>query len=292
MASIKLTKFVSEAHESGQLPRQQAWPISIKAEGIDMPSEIFVYHVAQSLSAFTGDIFEAVASPSQLYELPANQAAPVSEAYQVPFYRRDICEFVARSASESLRIWEVVQEEVAILVRDFNASNTLGAVETVSVGETIVQESMSMTPPIRHLLSYHPCGSAGLVGPVQTITAPFTPDKEGWLPVSQVPGYTVPPGAALFYNIDQDEELKQLFPLKEPWSGHQLSRNGILLQFGLHYTITKDTIWWLEFNPTTISAYTRLTGQVQDANFPWPTDYVNRNNPGDTTPNFTFQIFQ
>lgn len=291
MASIKLTKFMSEALE-GQPANQQVWPISIKAEGVDMPSAIFVYHVAVPGSAFEGDIFECVASPNQLHELPANQAAPISEGYQVPFYRRDICEFYARSASEAARIWEIIQEEVATLVRDVNASNTLTAVEVASVTEEeVVQESQSMNPPIRHFLSYHPCGTAGLVGPVQTIESPFTPDKDGWLPPSQV-AFTPPPGAILAYNIDQDPVLKALLPLKEPWSGHQLTRNGILLQFGLHYTITKDTIWWLEFNPATIAAYTRLTGQVQDANMPWPTDYLNRNNPGDTTPNFTLQIFQ
>jgi len=292
MASIKLIKYMSEAL-TGQPANQQVWPISITAEGIDMPSEIFVYHIAVAGSAFDGDIFECVASPPQLHELPANQAAPISEDYQVPFYRRNICEFFARSASEAQRIWEVIQEDVAILVRDVNASNTLTAVEVAAVTEeAIVQESQSMHPPIRHLLSYHPCGVAGLVVDVQTISAPFTPDKDGWLPTSQAGSFLPPPGGVLFYNIEQDPELKALFPLKEPWSGHQLTRNGILLQFGVHYTITKDTIWWLEFNPATLAAYTRLTGQVQDANFPWPVDYVNRNNPGDTTPNFTLQIFQ
>lgn len=294
MSSIALTRYISEAHESGQLPRQQSWPITITAVGVDMPSEIFVYHIDQEGDPLEGDIFEAVASPQQLYELPANAAAVISSDDQIPYYRRSVLEFLARSADEAQYIWETVQEEVAILVRDFNAGNTLLGIERVQFSASgVVQQSLNMQPPTRHLLSYHPCGVAVFSNDTQSITGPYTPELDGWLPVSQAPGgFVAPFGAVLFYNIDQDATLKSFFPLPEPWSGHLFTRNGILLQEGLHYRITEKTIWWLAFDPATISGYERLVDQVGDFNLPWPSDYANRSNPGDTTVNLTLQIFR
>jgi len=131
MAKISLTRFISEAHQAGGLPRQQAWPITIVAVGEDIDSEVFIYHVQKDGDPLEGDIFEAVASPQQIYEVPKTPGAATSENTQVPYYRRDTVEFLARSAQEADDIWRIVNEDVEILVRDFNAGATLLGIERI-----------------------------------------------------------------------------------------------------------------------------------------------------------------
>lgn len=293
MAKISLTRYISEAHQAGGLPRQQAWPITIVAVGEDIDSEVFVYHVQKDGDPLVGDIFEAVASPQQIYEVPKTPGAATSENTQVPYYRRDTVEFLARSAQEANDIWRIINEDVEILVRDFNAGATLLGVERIVYSEeTPVTQDLQMSPPVRHQLSYHPCGVAAITGDVQRIESPFTPLLDGWLPVSQAPvGFVPPAGALLFYNIDQDEDLKALFPLREPVDGHTFLRNGIALPYGVVYTITEKTIWWQEFDPALLPAYERRVWQAPEFNMPWPPDYVNRSNPGETRPDLVLQIF-
>ncbi len=293
MAKIALTRYLSESHSAGGLPKQQAWPITIVAVGEDMDSEIFVYHVQKAGDPLEGDIFEAVASPQQMFEIPKTPGAATSEDEQIPYYRRSVLEFLARSSKEAEDIWAKVNEEVEILVRDMNSGNTLLGVERIVYSdETPITEDLQMSPPIRKQLSYHPCGTAGITGSVQRIESPFTPEKDGWLPISQAPdGFVPPAGAILFYNIDQDEDLKRLFPLRDPVSGHTFLRNGVALPYGVVYTITPKTIWWHEFDPALLPAYDRRPGQVEDLNMPWPADYVNRNNPGVIRPDLVLQIF-
>src|SRR5882672_9627268 len=126
--------------------------------------------------------------PQQIYEVPKTLGAATSENTQVPYYRRDTVEFLARSAQEADDIWRIVNEDVEILVRDFNAGATLLGIERIVYSEeTPVTENLQMSPPVRKQLSYHPCGVAAITGDVQRIESPFTPLLDGWLPVSQAP---------------------------------------------------------------------------------------------------------
>ena len=138
-----------------------------------------------------------------------------------------------------------------------------------------------MTPPKTLNLKSGPAGTVNLVvDNVQTIDESDL-DAQGWLPVADVPsGWTPPNEAAFAYNIDQDPALKALWPPVTPFEGHNLHRDGTLLQYGVAYVFTADTIWWLTYNP----ALTVIDNQ-QDAhpgygNAPWSLDYVDIDNPG------------
>jgi hypothetical protein len=116
--------------------------------------------------------------------------------------------------------------------------------------------------------------------------------QSGWLPVASRPfGYAVPAGAVFFYNIARDPGLAAIWPPVAPYSGSILMRNGITMPYGVTHVFTKDTVYWLDFDPATVAGYERKSPEVQDGNAPWPTNYVSRDNPGSPPPILALTIF-
>jgi hypothetical protein len=121
---------------AGSVPNNaHLFPIRIVAasgtEGV--PSEIFVYH-RPPLSApddSSADIFEAVASASQVEELGLEpvEADEENEVESVPFYRSDTCLFYCRTPAEAQDLWERIKEDAEDLVENIRAAAGL------SVGE-------------------------------------------------------------------------------------------------------------------------------------------------------------
>ena len=290
-ASIKLTRF---AVNPAALPdwQQQAWPLVVTASAFNMPSEIFVYHVGMPGDPIPGDRFECVASVPQLAELPKYQGISVSLVDGIPFYRSSQLEFACRSAKEADDLWQAIIEEVNSLVANYSAFGNLLGVEQVNINGDInnVQATIAK-PPSRYQLDYRPAGIPTYVDGVQGITSP-DPTLPGWLPAASAdPTWMKPPGAFLFYNIAQDPGLLALWPPNDPVSGHILQRNGMILPYGVVYALTKDTIWWLAFNPALIPGYQRVSPQVQDGNAPWPTDYTSPTSPGAQAPILAITLF-
>lgn len=281
-AKLTLFRFVVPQHMLlGE--QQTAFPLTIRAEGLDIPSEIFVYRVGKTGDPFTGDAFSCIASVSQLYELPARQSQTLTTNQQIPFYRTSQAEFILRSQAEVDEVWRIVQEDVLALIQNFNLSFTLQGTEVVEVTQDATSDStFIMNPPIETQLAYRPAGHATITDEgVQDVDTPNN-SITGWLPASAAPStWDRPPTGKFFYNIAADAGLQEVWPLRDPQSGNQLFRNGILLMYGVTHVFTKDTIWWLDFDPTTIPQYQRA-GSVQDGNAPWPKDYVDQNNPGAT----------
>jgi hypothetical protein len=278
-AQVQLTRFQADP---GALPGQrQGYPITIQASGTNIPSEIFVYRVGKLGDAFPGDQFSCVASVVQLDEIPAIKAVTLTREVQIPFYRTSQMELICRTAAEADQVWNIVQEDVAALVANYELAYCLKGNVTATISNgTISTSTNDMTPPTRIQLEYQPAGTATYVSSVQGITSPDI-SLPGWLPVSQAfSGWSVPPGALFFYNIAQDANLQSIWPLPQPYSGQELYRNGVLLPYGIVYVIDQNTIWWLNFDPTTIPNYARIAGQVADGNAPWPTDYVSPASPG------------
>ena len=286
-AQITLTRYTA-APNALPLSEQQVWPITIEATAVGISPHIFVYRAHQHGDPFGGDAFSCVASVNQLYELPRDRADVINDTFQIPFYRSCKLELFCRSQAEADYIWTVVNEDVQNLITNFNLSFALqGTVTNNVTSDTITAlPPTTMKPPTRIQLDYHPAGTATLTGNVQGITNP-NPALTGWLPAASAPTwYTVPVNAAFFYNIALDTVLQAFWPLSQPWSGNELYRNGILLPYGVTHVFTADTIWWLNFDPTTLPGYVR-SGSVQDENAPWPADYVDLNNPGAVSPNIT-----
>ena len=286
-AQITLTRYTVSPN-AVPLSNQHCWPITIIASGIGISSSIFVYRAAQKGDPFGGDGFSCVASVNQMYELPEDEGYVGTER-QLPFFRRHKLELFCRSQSEADYIWKVVNEDVASLLDNFNMASALQGTETA----VITPDSTTITQPTnmktRIQLDYQPAGTATLVSGTQGVIDP-DPTLSGWLPVTAAPGgWVVPNNAVFFYNIAQDSILQAHWPLPSPLDGSELYRNGLLLPYGIAYVITNDTIWWLAFDPAVLPRYERV-GSVQDANAPWPTDYVNRNNLGAVSPQLVLMI--
>lgn len=267
--------------------------MSVLAEGTNMDSAVFVYHVGKTDDPIPGDKFECVASVNQMFEIPKNQGVSLTIETGIPYYRSNVLDVVVRSAEELERVWEEVKKEVHWLIKNMNAADRMRGTMFAEITDDLVTESVfEMTPPIRKQLSYHPAGTATYVGGVQGITSPDS-SLDGWLPISVAPATIVVPfGAAFYYNIGQDASLQEVWPPKEPFSGNQLFRNGILMPYGVVWTMSKDTIFWHEFDPANIPGYTRLSGQDEDGNAPWPISYVSRTNPGDVSPQIVLTLFK
>ena len=289
-AKIRLTRF---ALPTDGAKIRAGWPLSILAEGTDIPSEVFVYKAIPAGSALAGDQFEAVASIPQLYELPRLQGVSVTNKTAIPFYRAAQADFSCRSPEEVEEVWTMILADIEMLVRDWNASANLASISQTDVtAEASTDVQLNTIMPTRFALSYHPAGDYSVVEDQPVISNPSL-ELSGWLPVSAAPAsWPKPSNARFFYNMGQDSELAPHWPPIEPYSGHQFYRNGLLLPHNVVYKITKDALWWLNFNPDNVPGYVRIGDQAQDGNAPWPLDYVNRSNPGSVSPALTLMLFK
>lgn len=155
--------------EALPMSMRQAWPVKVIAEGFGMDDKIFVYHIGQSTDPVTGDRFECIASVNQMHELPADQATTMTNLEGIPFYRTNVLEYIARSATEAESIWKTVVEEVEWLVKNWNSSLSLQVIDTAVISEERTEiTTMQMRPPQRIQLSYH---AAGILKPG---TEPYT----------------------------------------------------------------------------------------------------------------------
>lgn len=272
--------------------QRHAWPLTIQAEGFGMPSEIFIYQVGSQADPCTADRFKCIATVSDLYEVPKNQGVTYTDSLQTPFYRRSQLELVLRSSDDPAKVWADVQQQVLELVNNFNSTTNLAGIQVATVTDTIDIENFDMNkPPSYYQIGYIPAGTATYVSSVQGITSP-NPAIKGWLPAASAPdSWAKPAGAFLFYNIAQDAGLQAIWPPSQPYNSSQLYRNGMLMPYGITHVFTKDTIWWLKFVPATLPGYSRISPEVQDANAPWPTDWVSPSSPGATPPILTVTIY-
>jgi len=105
------------------------------AQGAD--SNIFVYQ--RSPQAGLGDRFAAVASASQLRDLPL---ASGSGSY----YRYNLAVFLCRSAVELDATWVQLQSDVRLLVRDWDKLQTTQNAESVTITPNTVTPTSGWSP--------------------------------------------------------------------------------------------------------------------------------------------------
>ena len=287
-------KLIRHAVPDPKIPaaKRYAWPLVVTAEGTNIPSEIFVYHIGASGEAVPGDKFECIASISQLYEIPIGHGVSLTTEHGIPYYRASTLELVCRSPEELESVWSQIQEEVHWLIRNFDQARTVVGIDYAEItGEAITQGDFGMTPPIRIQLSYHPAGIATVSNNIQDIESP-DPTKMGWLPANYAPSQWIKPGGAfLYYNKSADSALNAVWPPKEPFSGNAITWSGMVLPYGVVYVITKDAIWWLTYDADVLMRYIPVSGQGL-LNAPWPSDYVNENNLGVVSPIIALTLFK
>ena len=107
---------------------QHVWPLKATATAVGIEPEIFVYHAAVAGSPETTDVFECIASVSQMQEIP--KAKPSADT---PYYRTASLLFVCRSAAEADELWANILEDVQELVQNTGALAALQDEETVVI---------------------------------------------------------------------------------------------------------------------------------------------------------------
>lgn len=117
---------------------QHVWPLKITATSLDeaVSSAIFVLHAAAGDDLYCGDVFEAVASVSQMEDLPENNPGYDVDGSFCPYYRKNAITFIARSYSEAEELWDSIVEDVDDLTRNMKALADTQQIEVhVSTGE-------------------------------------------------------------------------------------------------------------------------------------------------------------
>jgi hypothetical protein len=116
---------------------RHSWPLKIVAVSTvaGLSSKMFVYHAAMGVDDFDGDVFECVASLSQMTELPPDHAAASSGEGDevVPYYRTDTVNFICRCADEADELWEKIQGDVQDLLANHRAAQQLDVIETATI---------------------------------------------------------------------------------------------------------------------------------------------------------------
>jgi hypothetical protein len=254
-----------------------SYPLVVRATGFNVSSEVFVYHAVGKDDPYVNDMFEVVATPNQLEELPVNRATNLNNANEArPYYRRNQLELYCRNPEEAERIWDELKEEVRDLVKNINAMERLSFIEAVDVEESGIEVSTSCLDSTIIDLAYDPATVADL-DENSNIVIPNA-SSLGWLPISEINiierTEAIPANARLFYNITLDSTVSAEFAsLATPYALHQLqiddypypqNTSGI-------YTITADTIYWLDFDPDNFSD--DVANLPKPPKNPWPEDY-------------------
>jgi hypothetical protein len=248
------------------------WGLLVRAEAIgDINPEIFVYHKMVESDPYTGDMFEAVSSINQYYELPTYAPEKLENNEIIPYYRRNQVELFARSPSELEEIWKYLQADIARLVRDYNSTEILREFVTSDIDEEGgISTHIVSAGSIILDLSWEPAGDWN----GEQIANPDI-NKQGWLPISLIgnafaaPADRIPENAIWFYNVSKESaDFQKVFStLKEPYSDCLLDINGVYLLYGPEgaYQVTKDTIFWMpndNYQTASVSEH------------PWPDDYI------------------
>ena len=250
-----------------------SYTLVVRASGYNMPSEVFIYHAINEENPYSGDVFEAVATPSQIEELPLNNPSFSAETNEgVPFYRRNQLEIYFRSLDELNDFWVELKRQVNTLVKNYKVMEELvnTSLVTLSGGSRI--DTTTIDQPSSLITLYtEPATSVDLDVNKNIKTADA--GMFGWLPVSE--DQEKPSNAKLFYNLGKHAELSEIWEsgLKEPYGVHALIINGYHYSTGEHgiYEINQNGIFWLDFDPDNFSG-DRLNLPKPTKN-PWPDDY-------------------
>jgi hypothetical protein len=267
--SVRLVRYSSTEYDPDT---NTGWGLLVRAEAIGtIAPEIFVYHKMVESDPYTGDLFEAVASINQYYELPDYAPEKLDNNEIIPYYKRNQVELFARSPSELEEIWKYLQVDVARLVKDFNSTEILREYATSDINEEgDISTHVVSDGSVILDLSWEPAGDWNGT----QITNPDI-EKQGWLPISVLrnsfatPADRVPESAVWFYNLSKESsDFQNLFnTLKEPYSDCLLDINGVYLLYGKSgaYQVTRDTIFWLPNDNYQTHSVSKN---------PWPDDYI------------------
>lgn len=111
-------------------PCRHNWPmqVTVEAETEDADPNVFVYHAA-AYPGTDGDTFSNVASKQDMDVIPVGAPADLENEHPtqdyIPFYRTSTASFDCYNTTECERIWRIIQIDIASLVREYKAWDTL-----------------------------------------------------------------------------------------------------------------------------------------------------------------------
>jgi len=130
MTTVTLTKHTPDYTQMSTEPT--GFPVTIKAVGVGIPSEIFVYK-----NKGDGDyMFTNIAALYELADLSTVEYSIVENETEVPYVRRDEVSLVMPSIDDVNVLWDALQADVRRLVKDYNNSMTMDEVETATISES------------------------------------------------------------------------------------------------------------------------------------------------------------
>lgn len=99
-------------------------------EGPDLDENIFIYrrNPPSPYTTLSTDIFEAVAGPPQMADIPAGEPNP---DLNWPYYRLNYVELDVASTEQAEAIWQEIQQETCVLISAMNRLTQLQAVQDV-----------------------------------------------------------------------------------------------------------------------------------------------------------------
>lgn len=126
---ITLTRQTCEPSESDL---KIVWPLRVTATSSgDLPAAIFVYHCG-AFGDPDADVFECVASPVQIEQLPETRPTGDNLLLQ-PYYRQSEVVIFCASAQQAADVWEELKAEAINLVAEWRDAATLEIEDTYTV---------------------------------------------------------------------------------------------------------------------------------------------------------------
>lgn len=130
MAGINLEKEYLTADPS--IPGLNVISVTATADEPGLDDAIFVYRTISDTNPMPGDIFQCVASYSQVQELPIDTPETV-DGVLIPDYRVATAKFVTTDPSDFEEIWAIIQSDTALLINQARFAASEGTTENVNV---------------------------------------------------------------------------------------------------------------------------------------------------------------
>ena len=131
-----------------------SYPLIVRASGFNIPSEIFIYHAINSENPYSGDLFEAIATPSQIEELPLNKPFFSDTNEGVPFYRRNQLEVYFRSLDELNDFWEELKSQTNTLVKNYKVMEDMVNTKLVKLTGGSLVDTQAIEQPSSYITLY------------------------------------------------------------------------------------------------------------------------------------------
>ena len=297
--TIQLRKNPSTMQNMIGPDEQHVWSLQVEATSQNTDSHIFVYRVGHEHGE---DKYEGVASAFQMADLPVQRPA---KGDVMAFYRQNVIDLRFVNPEDLEEAWDLIKYHTGMLLNNLEAADRGRGLIVEDISGRAFEPRPEPDMDLSYWLPIAPTGTAtedaGDQGidaqepalasyydaiitdypdlAVAPLTEPTPFFDGGWMPVEILPQSFKqdPPARARFWlNMAAHPILKGVFKYVNPAVPSELMLffNGVKLPRGVVYDVTHDTVWWLDFDASSVPEWSK------SGNAPWPIDFVDRNNQG------------